>query len=81
MKILNRIRVITGLIMTVMVLVSVPKIGAKQIFYNSLDSQKSVKDGGGIVHAGVFVEGAFDNGFYSEKAGEAVHSLPRGNFY
>ena len=72
MKILNRIRVITGLIMTVMVLVSVPKIGAKQIFYNSLDSQKAVKDGGGIVHAGVFVEGAFDNGFYSEKAGEAV---------
>ena len=58
--------------MTVMALVFVPKISAKQIFYNSLDSEKAVNDGGGKVHAGVFVEGAFDNGFYSEKAGEAV---------
>ena len=72
MKILNHIRVIMTAFMTVMVLVFVPKIGAKQIFYNSLDSEKAVNDGGGKVHAGVFVEGAFDNGFYSEKAGEAV---------
>ena len=72
MKILNHIRVIMMAFMTVMALVFVPKISAKQIFYNSLDSEKAVNDGGGKVHAGVFVEGAFDNGFYSEKAGEAV---------
>ena len=72
MKILNHIRVIMMAFMTVVALVFVPKIGAKQIFYNSLDSEKAVNDGGGKVHAGVFVEGAFDNGFYSEKAGEAV---------
>ena len=72
MKILNHIRVIMMAFMTVVALVFVPKISAKQIFYNSLDSEKAVNDGGGKVHAGVFVEGAFDNGFYSEKAGEAV---------
>ena len=72
MKILNHIRVIMIAFMTLVALVFVPKISAKQIFYNSLDSEKAVNDGGGKVHAGVFVEGAFDNGFYSEKAGEAV---------
>ena len=45
---------------------------AKQKFYNSLDSEKAVKDGGGKVHAGSFVEGAMGKGFYSLKAGEAV---------
>ena len=68
MKILNRIIAI----MAMMLLVSTSQTDAKQIFYNSLDSQKAVQDGGGTVHAGVFVEGAFDNGFYSKKAGEAV---------
>ena len=72
MKILNRIITIMATIMVMMLLVSTSQTDAKQIFYNSLDSQKAVQDGGGTVHAGVFVEGAFDNGFYSKKAGEAV---------
>ena len=73
-KILNSIyvRMVTTAIMAMVLLVFIPKAEAKQIFYNSLDSDKAVSDGGGKVHAGSFVQGALDNGFLAEKAGEAV---------
>ena len=71
MKIMSNVRVFSTVIL-MLILAVIPVVQAKQIFYNSLDSEKSVKDGGGKVHAGSFVEGAMGKGFYSLKAGEAV---------
>ena len=71
MRILTNFQVFS-LTVLVLILVFYPITNAKQIFYNSLDSQKSVQDGGGKVHGGTFVEGAMGKGFYSKAAGEAV---------
>ena len=71
MRMLTKIQVFSVAVL-VMILVFSSRTNAKQIFYNSLDSQKSVEDGGGEVHAGSFVEGAMGKGFYSKAAGEAV---------
>lgn len=71
MRMLTNFQVFS-LTVLVLILVFYPITNAKQIFYNSLDSQKSVQDGGGKVHGGTFVEGAMGKGFYSKAAGEAV---------
>ncbi len=71
MRMLTKIQVFSVTIL-VMILVFSSRTNAKQIFYNSLDSQKSVEDGGGEVHAGSFVEGAMGKGFYAKEKGDAV---------
>ena len=62
----------TTAIITMALLISMPQTHAKQTFYNSLDSEKAVKAGGGTVHGGSFEEAALGNGFIADAVGEAV---------
>ena len=45
MKIMSNVRVFSTVIL-MLILAVIPVVQAKQIFYNSLDSEKAVKDGG-----------------------------------
>jgi len=60
------------LISIILLLALIPLANAKQTFYNSLDSQKAVEDGGGTVHGGSFEPAKVENGFLADDVGEAV---------
>ena len=62
----------TTAVITMALLISIPQTNAKQTFYNSLDSEKAVKAGGGTVHGGSFEEAALGNGFVADAVGEAL---------
>ena len=83
MKNLRNIRVFSTVILIIM-LALIPLANAKvtpkgQIFYNSLDSKKTVEDGGGTVHGGSFETGRHGNGFLADAAGESVSFPTAGN--